>query len=121
MKITRSIYEPIRQSLTWFERWEGEDKGIIACWERGREKAKAAPELAARAIEGQLVVLPWKGGVEKAIQKKEKFGTYNYVAMWLGLRGEDLVVDTFEETTLTCTVTGMKVTYTTDLQKYCEA
>jgi hypothetical protein len=121
MKIVRSINVPIRQNLAWHEKWEGEDKGVIACWERGRQKAKEAPDSAINAIEGQLVVLPWKGGVEKAIKKSEKFGTYYYLAMWLGLRGDDLDVDTSVETSRTCTVTGMKVIYTADYKKYKEA
>jgi hypothetical protein len=84
MKITRSISEPIRQNLTRNERWDSDDNGLIACWERGREKALEEPGLATSAIVGQLVLLPWKGGVERALKKKEKYGCYNYLAMWQG-------------------------------------
>jgi len=118
MKITRSIAEAIRQNLSWHEQWEGDDKGIIACWERGRQKASEDAVLVASTLQGQLVVLPWKGGVEKAIKKKEKYGTYNYLAMWQGIRGEDLDVDPSVEVSKICTVTGMRVVYTADYEKY---
>ena len=118
MKIHRLISEPIREDQNWEERWKGKDQGLIACWERGREKSREDPALAARAREGQLVVLGWKGGVEKAIKKKQKFGTLYYLAMWQGLRGEDLNVDLTEEVVLTCTATGMAVAFTNDVAKY---
>lgn len=121
MKINRSISEPIRQDLSTTLRWGGDDKGLIACWERGRQKATEDPELALNAISGQLVVLPWKGGVEKAIKKKEKYGTYRYLAMWQGLRSEDLSIDTSVEASKICSVTGMMVIYTDDYEKYKEA
>jgi hypothetical protein len=120
MKITRSISEPIRQNLTRNERWDSDDNGLIACWERGREKALEEPGLATSAIVGQLVLLPWKGGVERALKKKEKYGCYNYLAMWQGLRGEDLSIDTSMEVAHLCSVTGMKVIYTSDYDKYKE-
>lgn len=118
MKIHRSISEPIREIQNWEERWKDRDEGLIACWERGREKSREDPALAARAHEGQLVVLAWKGGVEKAIKKKQKFGTLYYLAMWQGLRGEDLDIDLTEEVSLTCTATGMAVVFTNDVAKY---
>jgi hypothetical protein len=118
MKISRSISEPIRESEKWEERWNEEDQGLIACWERGREKSREDPALAAKAREGHLVVLPWKGGVEKAIKKTQKFGTLYYLAMWQGLCGEDLDVDLTEEVVLTCTATGMAVVFTNDVAKF---
>ncbi|MBK7676997.1 MAG: hypothetical protein IPJ27_20805 [Candidatus Accumulibacter sp.] len=121
MKIHRSIAEPIREGAKWEERWNAEDDGLIACWERGREKRLEDPALAAQAADGWLVVLPWKGGVEKAIKKKQKFGTLYYLAMWQGLRGEDLNIDTAEEIVLNCTATGMAVVFTGDMAKYAEA
>lgn len=121
MKIQRSIIEPIREGLKWDERWHAEDDGLIACWERGREKRSEDPALAAQAVAGQLVVLPWKGGVEKAIKKKQKFGTLSYLAMWQGLRGEDLNIDASEEIALNCTASGMTVIFTNDTAKYAEA
>lgn len=121
MKIHRSITQPIREGCTWDERWNAADNGLIACWERGREKRLEEPSLATRAAAGQLVVLPWKGGVEKAIKQKQKFGTLFYLAMWQGLRGEDLDIDLGEEIGLTCTTTGMAVVFTSDMAKYAEA
>lgn len=121
MKLHRSITEPIRAISNWEERWNAEDQGLIACWERGREKRLEDPALAAQALDGQLVVLPWKGGVEKAIKKKQKFGTLYYLAMWQGLRGEDLNIDSAEEFVLCCTATGMAVVFTNDMTKYAEA
>lgn len=121
MRIHRSITEPIRDGAKWDERWNAEDDGLIACWERGREKQLEDPALAAQAAGGQLVVLPWKGGVEKAIKKKQKFGTLFYLAMWQGLRDEDLNIDSAEEIKLSCTATGMAVVFTGDVAKYAEA
>lgn len=121
MKLHRSITEPIRVGAKWAERWGAEDDGLIACWERGREKRLEDPSLAAQAVDGQLVVLPWKGGVEKAVKKKQKFGTLFYLAMWQGLRGEDLRIDPAEEVVLKCTATEMVVVFTGDVAKYAEA
>ena len=121
MKLTRSIHEPIREGLTWEERWKGHDQGLIACWERGREKRREDPELARKAEAGQLVVLPRKGGVEKATKKGAKYGTLFYLAMWQGLRSEDLNIDASDETAVVCTATGMTVVFTGDVKKYAEA
>ena len=120
MKTRRSIREPIREGQKWEERWNDEDQGLIACWERGREKSREDAALAAQAREGQLVILPWKGGIEKAIKKKQKFGTLYYLAMWQGLRGKDLDIDWTEEVALTCTATGMAVVFTSDVAKFAE-
>ena len=120
MKITRLISVPIRQNLTTAERWLADDVGLITCWERGREKAIEEPDLAKKASAGQLVVLPWKGGVERAIKKKEKYGSHRYLAMWQGLRGEDLDIDTSTEKELVCSMTGLRVIYTSDYQKFIE-
>ncbi len=121
MKIHRSITEPVRENATWDERWNSEDGGLIACWERGRKKRLEDPALAAQAAGGQLVVLPWKGGAEKVTRKKQKYGTLYYLAMWQGLRGEDLSIDLSEETALICAVTGMTIVFTNDPPKYAEA
>jgi len=114
------ILESIREGLSWEERWRGTDKGLIACWEVGRERSKKESELADRAKNGELPILGWKGGVDRAIQKKSKYGTLRYLALWQGLRGEDLSIDLSEEITITCTRTGMSVTYTDDASKYAE-
>lgn len=121
MKLHRSFSEPIRVNVTWEERWNHSDMGLIACWERGREKGREDPALLAQANDGQLVILPWKGGIEKVIKKKQKFGTYSYFAMWQGLRGEDLDIDTQKEIEITCTATKMTVVFTSDSTKYMQA
>lgn len=116
MLVTRPISTPLREGLTWDQRWKGEDKGLISAWERGRTKSKEDPDLAARTIQGELVVLGWKGGVEKAIKGK-KHGSILYLAMWQGLRGDDLNIDTEKEVDLICSKTNVVVTYTADLNK----
>ena len=117
-RIYRSYGEPKREALSWDERWMGYDKGLITCWEVGRELSKKEPELAERARKGELPVLGWKGGVEKKIKKKEKYGTLSYLAKWQGLRGDDLDIDLSEQSELICSRTGMKVIFTGDREKY---
>jgi len=87
MKITRSIDARIRDYKGRDHRGEQEDKGLIWCWERGRQMAKADPELAERAADGELMILGWRGGVEKPHKKPKKDGTLMYLAQWQGLRG----------------------------------
>lgn len=122
MQVRRSVSEPIRSGLSIEERWQGPDRGVIAAWERGREISEEgnldSQDLTARARRGELVILPWKGGVERALKVKQKFGTMRYLAMWQGLRGDDLDVDLKSESTLECSATGMVVTYTSDPAKY---
>ena len=117
--VLRSIIEPKRSGLSWDETWKGDDKGLIACWERGREKAIENLELADRASRSELPILGWKGGVERKIKTK-KFGTLQYLAQWQGLRGEDLDICLDKEIELVCSKTGMHVTFTADVKKYAD-
>lgn len=94
--VTRSVDCQIREGLSTSELWDGPDRGLIGCWERGREKRDKEPELAACAEKGELTTLPWKRG------------SLQYLAMWQGLRGEDLRVSFVEEVTIVCTKTGEK-------------
>jgi len=94
--INRSFKEPKRENITWNERWKGNDKGLIMCWEVGREMKQKKPELAKLTLNNELPVLGWKGGVNKKITK-EKFGSLNYLAQWQALRGEDLNIDLSKE------------------------
>ncbi len=123
MKPTDALHipatEPRREGLTTAQRWHGPDSGLIACWERGRDKALEDPSLARRARSGELPVLPWRGGGDKALKTAARYGTYQYLAMWLGLRGEDLHIDPTHETTRTCTRHGTTVTFTSDINKFC--
>lgn len=120
-RIFRPYKEPKREGLSWNERWMGEDKGLITCWEVGRELRQKEPELASRAENGELPILGWKGGIEEKTKKGEKYGTLFYLAQWQGLRGNDLDVDLTQEPSLTCSRTGMRVIYTSDLKKYSAA
>ncbi len=117
-RIYRSCKEPLREELSWEERWKGDDRGLITCWEVGREKREREPEIVQRAENGELPVLNWKGGVKKKIQEGVKYGTLYYLAQWQGLRGQDLDIDLSKETELICSKTGMKVIYTGDVKKY---
>lgn len=116
-RIYRSFSEPDRKNLTWEETWRREDKGLIKNYEVGRALAIKEPELAEKAKRGELPVLGYKGGVEKALKKKEKIGALNYIAKWQALRGEDLNIDMDEELVLTCSKTKVRVTFTMDLEK----
>ena len=95
---------------------EGEDKGLIASWLRGIEKAKEDARLAQKALAGELPPMPWKGGVERAI-KGGKIGALHYLAAWQGLRGENLDVSFNDELQMTCTRTQVTVLFTGDLKK----
>lgn len=119
-RIYRSIHEPIRENPSFEERWRGPDNGLITCWEVGRSKSIESPDLAERAKNGELLQLGWKGGIDKIIQKKEKYGSLNYLAQLQGLRGEDLEIDQSEEREIVCSKTGMKVIYTADTKKFVE-
>jgi hypothetical protein len=118
--IYRSNQEPKREGLTWEELWRGPDKGLIKCWEVGREKSKREPGLAERARNGELPILCWKGGLEKKTKMKEKYGTLNYLAQWQGLRGEDLDINLSEEREIICTKTKIRVIFTADASKFAE-
>lgn len=95
-------------------RWRNSDKGLIWCWERGRQMSKEEPELASRARNGELMVLGWKGGVPLGFKSKKKNGSLNYLAEWQGLAGKDLDIDTDVPTTLICSLTGVEVVFSED-------
>ncbi|QUE78221.1 hypothetical protein KCX70_10730 [Stutzerimonas stutzeri] len=113
----RSFSEPDRQALSWEQIWQGPDRGLIKCWEIGRALARQDSDLAERCRSGALPPLHWKGGVSRALKKREKFGALQYLAQWQGLRGDDLSVDLEAELTMSCSTTGMLVTFTSDLTK----
>lgn len=113
MHIRRAADAPSREGLSWVERWEAADDGLIATWEAGRQLAARRPDLAVAAKAGELVELPWKGGLTRALEPgARKFGSLLYVAMWHGLRGEALDMDTETDLQLTCTRFGTSVTFT---------
>ncbi len=115
MRIQKSINEPKRSTTDYDTLWNGPDKGLIASWECGRDKAKKDPELAAKAKNGELVILGWKGGVDKPLKIKTKYGSLLYMAMWRGLRGEDLDIDSDQDFKMICVRTGVTVTYTSNI------
>ncbi len=117
-RVFRSISESIRVEPSYDERWNGDDIGLITCWEVGRKKRETEHDLVKKVESNELPVLGWKGGVDKTLQKKEKFGSLNYLAQWQGLRGEDLDISLSEEVTIQCSKTGMMITYTRDSSKY---
>lgn len=118
MRIQRSANAAVRKGLDTSERWLGPDQGVIAAWERGRQFAVENSDLAGRALAGELIVLPWKGGVERALKNAQKYGAKRYLAMWQGMRREDLDIDLANDQSLVCTATGVTVIYTNDVSKY---
>ena len=115
MKITRLINEPIREELTWHERWADEDKGLIACWENGRQLSIKDPEKAEQAKKGELIRLVWTGGVSEKLETNVFHGTLFYLARWQGLRGDDLDICVDGDTFLKCTKTDQLVKYNSQL------
>lgn len=109
--LRRSIDEPIREGLTMDRLWNGDDKGLIWCWERGRQKRAEQPELAAQAENHELPVLAWKGGVAKKLEGGTKPGTLKYLATWQGLRGQDLEIALDDEQLIVCRKTGQTVAF----------
>ena len=116
--VQRPITSPLRSGLTRTQLWEDADKGLIKCWEIGRQRATRFPDLVDKCLANELPVLGWKGGVSRSLKKLEKFGSLKYLAQWQGLRGEDLDIDLGEERALTCSRTKMVVTFTPDRTKY---
>ena len=116
MKIYRSIAEPIIDMPRYKERIDGYDKGLINAWQVGRSLAMRDLDVAAKVKNGELPVLHVKGGVEKRV-KVVKIGSLWYLAMWQGMRGEDLDIDMETEVEMICSRTGVKVLYTFDIVK----
>lgn len=116
-KIFRTSTVPLRSGLSWDDRWCGNDQGLITCWETGRKLRDTQPSLATLAEAGELPLLPWKGGIDGDPKLKRKVGSLNYLAAWMGLRNEDLRIDLSEEPVVTCTRTGVEVTFTYDTSK----
>ncbi|MEZ5561219.1 MAG: hypothetical protein R3E86_22100 [Pseudomonadales bacterium] len=117
-RVTRSISEPIREYESWEKNWKGPDKGLIRCWERGRELQSEQPDLAERALSGELPILGWRGGIEGTPKFKSKWGSLFYLAQWQGLRNEDLDCPLDGEESLVCARTGIAVTFTRDISRF---
>lgn len=96
-------------------RLNGPDRGLINAWQAGLNFRANNAELVEKALAGELPPLPFRGGVERKIQAQNKIGSLCYVAMWHGLRGEDLHLDTDQSIQMVCSATQVPVTYTLDM------
>ncbi|MGA2328994.1 MAG: hypothetical protein ABSH05_22225 [Bryobacteraceae bacterium] len=114
-RLRRSVDQPIREGLTWGDKWRGPDEGLIWCWERGRQERLERPKDAERADRGELVGLDWRGGVKKKLKAEKALGTLKYLATWQGLRGEDLDIDLEAERAIVCSRTGQVVVFSARL------
>lgn len=116
MLIQASAANPPKQGESWEARQEGVDRGLISAWLAGRSMRERETELVLAALRGELPVLPFKGGVEKTI-KGNKIGSLHYIAMWQGLRGEDLNVTLGSTPVMRCTRTRVQVYFTDDVKE----
>jgi hypothetical protein len=121
LRIQAKIGSPPLPSEDYYERCHGPDQGLINSWLCGIRLALGDQILAAKAIAGELPVLPWKGGLDKKIMRKDKVGALQYLAAWQGLRGEDLNIELGREVNMTCAATGVPVTFTGQVQKLLQA
>ena len=117
MLIQCPISDPPLLGATYEARMQGPDQGLTTAWLAGIIKRRESPDVATQATAGELPLLPFRGGVDRAIKTKTKTGSLLYVAMWQGLRNEDLSIDTTSEPVMTCSRTGVSVTYTLDIEK----
>ena len=120
-RVTRKFSEPNRGQLSYDERWNGEDSGLITCWETGREWRQRNPALAHIAMNGQLPALHWTGGISELKLNKElnaKYGSLYYLAQLQGLSGKDLDITPSKELPLMCHRTGCLVVFTGNNEKY---
>lgn len=112
--VTASVLVPPPEASVYVDRWGTVEATVLTCWHNGLQKRKEQgwAETAAQASAGELPLLPWRGGVDpEAKSAATKVGTLQYLAMWQGLRGEDLAIDTGGQLTVTCTRTGVKMTF----------
>lgn len=126
MLVTADPASPPVEAVAFDDRWGSLERALVTSWLRGREMSRetffpepgriSGQELAAAAVRGELPELPWKGGVTKAL-KGGKVGALQYLAMWQGLRGDHLRIETDAEPQLRCTLFGVAVTFTSDLKK----
>lgn len=121
ISIYRAADTPLREKPSFDERWNMEDKGLITAWEVGRRKADESPSLATRAKNGELPKLVFKGGHARKLTSSEfKYGTFQYLAQWKGLRGDplDINTDRDEGLEMVCTKTGMATIFTSNTYMY---
>lgn len=112
--IHQSATQPPPEVEDFDARMNGPDGGLVNAWLAGRALRAPQPGLAAAAVAGELPVLPYRGGVDRTIKSTKKLGSLLYVAMWQGLRGDDLAVDSAQEIRLRCARYDVEVTFTPD-------
>lgn len=125
MRVRAFATSPPAPGLAFGDRFGTPEATLTSAWLRGLEvraeetaaslrgERSKAPGLADRAGAGELPVLPWKGGVPKAVKNRAaRIGATQYLAMWRGLRGEDLDIDLADTPTLTCSRFGVTVSFT---------
>lgn len=100
---------PLRHQ-TYAERWEGPDGGLIAAWRQGLLMRDHRPDWVQAVLRHELPELPWRGGGSEVIKGKRP-GTWLYLAMWQGLRGEALDVDTSQPLEMQCTRTQVRTLF----------
>ncbi len=117
MIVQAFVADPPPQRADYEERNNGPDMGIVNAWLAGLEKRNEWHLAVQSALRNELPVLPFKGGVVKAINSKTKIGALHYLAMWQGLRSEDLRIDMQAEPVMVCSAYGVRVTFTGDIKK----
>lgn len=105
---------PPPEELEFDQRWGTIDRALVTCWLRGRalRTEQGWQETARRAAAGELPSIIFDGGSDGPSKPGAKrTGVLQYLAIWQGIRGEDLKIDTEAATTLTCSGTGAVVTF----------
>ena len=112
MLVTQAADAPSTLASSWEDRWHGPDCGLIAAWQAGRDLALLRADLVAACVANELPELPWKGNGRLLKRRVPRYGPFHYVAMWQGLRGDDLHIDTSIDLRRVCARTGQAVIYT---------
>lgn len=128
MRVRASAQIPPQLGSLYEDRFGTAEHTLISCWLRGLELRSdeaasglggknAAKSVVQAAIAGELPILPWKGGIAKPTKQKTRLGATQYLAMWQGLRGQDLDIDLSTEHQVTCSRFLVAVTFTMDPAK----
>lgn len=112
MRLQHQFANPPEEEADFDRRINGPDGGLINAWLAGIAMRRLDRTKAQAAEAGELVPLPYRGGVEKKLKVKTKPGSLLYLAMWRGLRGEGLDLETTQQYTLSCARHGVLVRFT---------
>ena len=104
------------EGLSWEDRWSTFPASMLSSWRQGLINRFSMPELATACINDELPELPFKGGANKD-SASNKLGYACYLAMWQGLRGEDLLWDPSHPCKLVCSRYGVTVEFTSDIDR----